>query len=129
MTTPLFESHASATIERATATFAGRGKEYGDTWREARFITMQAVARQLGCVIKSEHFRALATAAFCDMKYWRGLGGYKDDSLVDGINYQAFLAEEMRCISLHTGDPTDQQLRRTGHAFRRDGNARPKARE
>ena len=98
--TPLFEELALATMDRAKYTFAGRGVEYGDTWREARFLIMQAVARQLDCVIKPEHFRALATAAFCDMKYWRFLGGYKDDSLVDGINYQAFLAEEMRLQAL-----------------------------
>src|SRR5436190_1865467 len=93
---PLFETHALATIQRSIETFSGRGIEYGDTWRETRFVIMEAVARKLGCDIRPEHFRALATAAFCDMKYWRGLGGYKDDSLVDGINYQAFLAEEMR---------------------------------
>lgn len=93
---PLFESHALATIKRATATFQGRGDEYGDTWRECRFLKMKAVARELGCNIDPEHFRALATAAFCDMKYWRFLGGYKEDSILDGINYDAFLAEEVR---------------------------------
>ena len=93
---PLFETHALATIQRSVETFAGRGLEYGDTWKDCQFVTMKAVAKELGCDIAPAHFRALATAAFVDMKYWRGLGGYKDDSLVDGINYQAFLAEEMR---------------------------------
>jgi hypothetical protein len=36
------------------------------------------------------------SAAFCDMKYWRNLGGYKDDNLIDEMNYDGFLAEEMR---------------------------------
>lgn len=93
---PLFERRALLTIKRAIETFAGRGIEYGDTWGECTFNTMKSVARKLGCQINPEHFRALATAAFIDMKYWRHLGGYKDDSMVDGINYSAFLAEEMR---------------------------------
>jgi hypothetical protein len=100
--TPLFESHALATIERAKQTFVGRGTEYGDTWRECRFLKMRAVARALGCKIDDEHFRALATAAFCDMKYWRNLGGYKDDSLLDEMNYDGFLAEEMRLLGCPT---------------------------
>lgn len=94
--TPLFERRALATMQRAADTFAGRGAEYGDTWLEARFLIMKAVARELGCKIKPEHFRALACAALCDFKYERCGGGFKDDNLVDGINYQAFLAEEMR---------------------------------
>ncbi len=100
-TIPLFESHALATFDRAKATFVGRGNEYGDTWRDCQFLKMKAVASALRCEIKPEHFRALATAAFCDMKYWRFLSGeFKDDNLIDGMNYDAFLAEEMRALAL-----------------------------
>jgi len=38
------------------------------------------------------------------MKYWRFLGSYKDDNLIDGINYDAFLAEEVRAIAAGGGD-------------------------
>jgi hypothetical protein len=96
MPTPLFESHTKQTIQRAIETYAGRGMEYGDTWRENQFITMKAVARELGLEIPPEFFRALATAGFVDFKYWRGLGGYKDDNIVDSMNYQGFLAQEMK---------------------------------
>jgi hypothetical protein len=96
---PIFETHALATLDRAKSIFAGRGTEYGDTWRECRFLKMAAVARELGLAIPAHYLRALATAAFADMKYWRFLGGFKDDSLVDGINYDAFLAEEMRRVT------------------------------
>jgi hypothetical protein len=106
MSNPLFETQALATIERATSTFAGRGEEYGDTWRECRFLTMQAVAKRLGLEIPTNTLRALAAAAFVDMKYWRALGGFKDDSLVDGINYQAFLAEEMRQLETQISSPS-----------------------
>ena len=94
-TQPKFESNALATLDAVKATFTQRGTEYGDTWRNCQFITMKAVAGELGCQIKPEHLRALATAAFVDMKYQRSEGGYKADSLIDGIAYAAFLAEEM----------------------------------
>lgn len=96
--TPLFEIRATETLARAAATFKGRGTQYGDTWQAARFLKMQAVANELGDKIDPLHFRALAAAAFADMKYWRLLGGYQDDSLLDGINYDAFLAAEMRVL-------------------------------
>lgn len=108
---PLFEEYAVSTLDRAKATYAGRGLEYGDTWRQCRFLKMEAVARQLGCAINPQHFRALATAAFADMKYWRFLGGFKDDSLIDGINYDSFLAEEMR--RLLPSAPASSQLSTT----------------
>lgn len=95
-TVPLFETRALESFDRAKSTFVGRGDEYGDTWRECRFLKMRAVARELGLNIPDKCLRALAAAAFCDMKYWRLLGGYKDDSIIDGINYDAFLAAEMR---------------------------------
>lgn len=93
---PLFESHAESTLDRVRATFKERGLQYSDTWRNCRFTVMRAVARELGCEINDEHFRALATAAFIDMKQERVGGGYKEDSLVDDIAYKAFLVEEMR---------------------------------
>ena len=95
---PLFEERALATAERAQAIYAGRGTQYGDTWRECQFLKMKACARELGVEIPDKFMRALATAAFCDMKYWRLLGGYHDDSIIDGINYDSFLAEEMRVL-------------------------------
>lgn len=93
---PLFEQRANATIERVRQTFGQRGSEYGDTWRNCRFVVMKAIARDLKLSIPDDCYRALATAAFIDMKYQRSEGGYKEDSLIDGIAYQAFLADEMR---------------------------------
>jgi hypothetical protein len=95
-TRPKFEKNALATFERATATFGERGTQYGDTWRDCQFLKMKAVASHFGLSIPDQFFRALATAAFSDMKYQRLQGGYKDDSIIDGINYDAFLAEEVR---------------------------------
>lgn len=95
-TKPLFETHAETTLDRVRRTFIQRGGEYSDTWRTCRFTVMRAVAKELGCEINPEHFRALATAAFVDMKQERVAGCYKEDSLVDDIAYKAFLVEEMR---------------------------------
>jgi hypothetical protein len=90
-----FERNACATLNRVTAVFCQRGGEYADTWKTCQFLTMKAVAQRLGSHISPEHFRALATAAFVDMKYQRMEGGYKDDNVVDGIAYSAYLAQEM----------------------------------
>lgn len=95
-TQPLFESNAGATLERVKSTFCQRGNEYGDTWKNCQFLTMKAIARKFGITIPDKFYRALSAAALCDMKHQRLEGGYKDDSLVDGIAYEAFLAEEVR---------------------------------
>lgn len=94
--TPKFEANVIPTLDRLQATFTQRGTEYGDTWGNCQFITMKAVAKKLGYDIKPEHYRAICTAGFVDMKYQRSEGGYKDDSLIDGMAYMAFLSEEMR---------------------------------
>lgn len=98
-TRPLFEQRATRTFDEATAVFKERGTQYSDTWRTCRFLTMKAIAKELGCSIDDRFYRALATAAFVDMKHERLMGGYKEDSLTDGINYAAFLVDEMRELS------------------------------
>jgi hypothetical protein len=93
---PLFETHLEAAIARRTAIFKQRGSSYGNTWGECRFNKMRAVAKALDLDIKPEFFRALATAAFVDMKDERLNGGWDFDHLDDGANYLDFLNEEMR---------------------------------
>ena len=91
-----FTRLASATLRRVEAVFVQRGAEYGDSWADNTWVTTLAVAKKLGVNLRKEHCRAIALAAFVDAKYTRNIGGYKDDSLMDGINYTAALAEEMR---------------------------------
>ncbi len=98
MTVPTFERLASATLQRVTDTFKERGEQYGDTWADCQWLTLDAVALKLGYSIASEHWRAIAAAAMVDIKHQRMQGGFKDDSLVDGIAYAALLTEEMRQI-------------------------------
>jgi len=95
MTKPLFEERADRTLDKVRAVYAQRGGEYADTWRTCRFLAMKAVSMKLNLEIRDEYLRALATAAFVDMKYERLGGGFKDDSIIDGIAYGAFLVDEM----------------------------------
>ena len=98
MTKPLFEERADRTLDKVRAVYAQRGGEYADTWRTCRFLAMKAVSMKLNLEIRDEYLRALATAAFVDMKYERLSGGFKDDSIIDGIAYGAFLVDEMTSI-------------------------------
>ncbi|CAB4212989.1 hypothetical protein UFOVP1444_46 [uncultured Caudovirales phage] len=98
MTKPLFEERADRTLDKVRAVYAQRGGEYADTWRTCRFLAMKAVSMKLGLEIREDYLRALATAAFVDMKYERLSGGFKDDSIIDGIAYGAFLVDEMVSI-------------------------------
>jgi hypothetical protein len=100
MNKPTFERLAGATLARVADTFGQRGTEYGDTMRDCQWLAMKAVAARLGYKIQPEHFRALCIAGFVDMKYQRLQGGYKEDSVVDGIAYAGFLAEDMRLLAL-----------------------------
>lgn len=95
MSKPLFEERADRTLDKVRAVYAQRGGEYADTWRTCRFLAMKAVSMKLNLEIRDEYLRALATAAFVDMKYERLSGGFKDDSIIDGIAYGAFLVDEM----------------------------------
>lgn len=95
MTTPLFDSNASTTIARVNATFNQRGGEYGDTWRDAQWLNMKAVAALAGLKLDTATARVLAAAALSDVKYQRMQGGYKDDTIIDRIAYDANLAQEI----------------------------------
>lgn len=94
-----FEVLAESTIARCQAIYRTRGEQYADTLKECQWATLSAVMRKMGIGAQGQQcLRAIAMAALVDVKYIRQLGGYSDDSLVDGINYAAVLAEDMRQI-------------------------------
>lgn len=105
MSRQLFETNASATLDRVEAIFSERGEGYGDTWKDCQFLTLKAVAEKLGASIPDDAWRAIACAAFSDMKYQRLQGGYKDDNLFDGIAYSAYLAKEVENVLKGRGVP------------------------
>lgn len=94
----LFVKHTAEALRRVEATFCTRGLEYGDTWGECRFVAMRAVAGKLGANVPDDAWRALAAAAFVDMKYQRLQGGYKDDTIIDGMAYSGYLAQEVEAV-------------------------------
>lgn len=91
---PLFDDNATKTLERVAETFKQRGGQYGDTWKDCQWLAVLAVAGRMGLPLTVPQARLLAAAAFVDVKYQRLQGGYKDDSLIDGIAYTANLAQE-----------------------------------
>ena len=94
---PLFEQNAETALNRSHSTFCQRGHEYGDTWRHSQHLCLRVAYRKLtNRDLPIEFCNALASAVMVDMKYQRMEGGYKDDTLIDAIAYQAFHAEEMR---------------------------------
>lgn len=105
--TPLFEERVMSTLARATEIFKTRGQQYGDSWRDCQFLAIKSAAKELGLNIKENHCRAIAAAALYDIKYQRLQGGYREDSIDDGINYGAFLAAEMRAIKESENSPAE----------------------
>lgn len=102
MTNPIFETFADATLARVRGTYATRGTEYGDTWRNAQWLALKATRDKLGLSIPDSALRAVASAVLVDVKYQRLEGGFKDDSVVDGIAYNALWAEEMQQQEIDT---------------------------
>ena len=102
--TALFTELASATLKRCEQTFTERGEQYGDTWRNCRWYAVKAVAQKLGITLNDQQARCIGLAVFVDMKYERMGGGWNEDHLRDGINYQAALSSEMN--NLATGAQT-----------------------
>jgi len=100
-----FERNAEASLAKVRAIFTERGGQYADTWELAQWVKTIAVARSIGIELSNEQARKIVAAALCDVKYWRNLGGYKEDNLLDGIAYDANLMAEMS---------TDEQKHQSG---------------
>lgn len=75
--------------------FEQRSIQYGDTMEECRWLTMKSVAIAMGIDINNDEARILFLAGQDDMKYWRQLGGFKADNLIDRMAYDAALVGEL----------------------------------
>lgn len=94
-----FAECADKTLDRCRKILTERGAQYSDTWKECRFLALRSTLDVLKAHgMADRDLRAIAAAVFVDMKYTRLLGGYSDDSVVDGINYMALWADEMQGI-------------------------------
>lgn len=93
---PLFDTNAKESLAIVSATFNQRGDEYGDTWRDCQWLAMKSAAEKAGIHLDTQTARLLAAAALYDVKYQRLQGGYKEDSIIDGIAYAANFRSEMK---------------------------------
>ena len=93
----MFEDCAGKVLKECVDVFEERGGQYGDNYGTMKFLIMDSVAKDLGLEICNDELRLLSAAALVDLKYWRFVSQtYKEDNLIDGINYSAFLIEAMR---------------------------------
>lgn len=95
----VFNAAAEATIGRALAICTQRGEEYQDSWDlnnlKAPFLThtLSNVKLLDGSIVQPATIRLIMLAALADVKLSRLVGGWKDDTAVDLINYVAAYAE------------------------------------
>ena len=73
-----------------------REEEYSDTWELCQWLAMKAIARKYSLLLPQHLARELAAAAFVDIKYSRLAGGFKEDTLIDLVNYITNLVGESR---------------------------------
>ena len=83
--------------------FQERSAQYGDTMAECRWLTMKSVALAMGIELKDDEARILFLAGQGDVKYWRQLGEFKADNLIDGLAYGAALIGELDASALING--------------------------
>ncbi len=84
-----FIAHATNTIKEVAETMRERGTQYADTWGKdgCWHLTRSVVAKYTGKELDDEALKAIALASFCDQKYSRFAGGYKEDTAIDLIPY------------------------------------------
>ena len=94
----LFEENATKTLDRISKVYEERAGQYADSYRADTHLTLQAVLEKIGVGVPDRWLNAITAAVLYDVKYSRLEGGYKEDNIVDGINYGAFLVEELAQI-------------------------------
>jgi hypothetical protein len=104
--TQTFERFADAAFAEAQATYKQRGQEYADSWDlsnlQTPFLDLAhgLVADRPGSTaVTAKDKRLIAVAALCDVKLSRVGGGYKKDTLIDFINYLAFMVTAIDDLS------------------------------
>ena len=93
-----FIDHATTTIKEVVKTMQERGSQYADTWGKDGCwnLTKAVVKKYTDKDLDQEALKAIALACFCDQKYSRFAGGYKEDTAVDLIPYLAALVNTIK---------------------------------
>jgi hypothetical protein len=86
-----FELRADETLDACKALYAQRGAQYQDSWdlKHAVFVASKATLAAIGVTLTDEQIRMLQAASLVDVKASRLGGKWNEDSVKDGINYQA----------------------------------------
>lgn len=83
-----------------------RGGQYRDTLEEAQWLTLIGILEHLtGVRISNDSARVVALAALADIKYWRQLGPFKLDTLIDRVAHEATLTGELDRLESKPGSP------------------------
>ena len=90
-----FIAHATNTLREVAKTMQERGSQYADTWGEdgCWHLTRALIVKYTGKELDVQSLKAIALASFCDQKYSRFAGGYKEDTAVDLIPYLGALVD------------------------------------
>lgn len=90
-----FIIHATNTIKEVAKTMQERGSQYADTWGKdgCWHLTKAIVKKYTDKELDETALKAIALASFCDQKYSRFAGGYRQDTAVDLIPYLGALAD------------------------------------
>jgi hypothetical protein len=93
-----FIDHATTTIKEVVKTMQERGSQYADTWGKDGCwnLTKAVVKKYTDKELDQEALKAIALASFCDQKYSRFAGGYKEDTAIDLIPYIAALVDTIK---------------------------------
>jgi hypothetical protein len=93
-----FVSHATNTIKEVAKLMQERGSQYADTWGAdgCWHLTKAIVKHFTEKDLDQETLKAIALACFCDQKYSRFAGGYKEDTAVDLIPYLGALVDVLK---------------------------------
>jgi hypothetical protein len=104
-----------ATFEKGIETILGegvaiakqRGGEYGDSWALGNLVSTftRSTLESFGIKVTDEQLRLIQMAALIDVKDARMIGPYKEDSVVDGINYRAVFAYLRRLYDAPKDEP------------------------
>lgn len=96
-----FERSADAGHEQVRAVYHQRGGEYSDTLETNDWLAFRALAKKLlGVEVSKDQARLLSLASLVDVKYERLAGGWKDDSLTDGLAYGSALLGELKALEV-----------------------------
>ena len=93
-----FIVHATNTLKEVATTMHERGTQYADTWGSdgCWHLTRAIIQKYTDKTLSEDELKAIALASFCDQKYSRFAGGYKEDTALDLIPYLSALVDILK---------------------------------